>query len=81
MLSDQQDVLHCLVEQFTQQLNGFKISEINTRSEGRRVPTVEMVMDVPTQLEINTAITKLKNDKAPELVVFGQSYYNMVELE
>jgi hypothetical protein len=40
-----------------------------------------MVMDVPTQLEINTAITKLKNDKAPEVVVSGHCYYNMVELE
>ena len=62
-------------------MDGFQISEINARSEGFRVTTVEMVMDVPTQLEINTAITKLKNDKAPEVVVSGHCYYNMVELE
>ena len=60
MLGDQQDVLHCLVEQFTQQLDGFKISEINTRNERFTVTTVEMVMNVPTQLEINTAITNLQ---------------------
>lgn len=43
--------------------------------------TIEMVMDVPTQLEINTAITKLKYNKASEVVVFGQCYYSLVELE
>jgi hypothetical protein len=38
-------------------------------------------MDVPTQVEKNTAITKLKNNKVPEVIVFGQSYYNLLELE
>jgi hypothetical protein len=37
-------------------------------------------MDVPTQLEINTAITKLKHN-TPEVIVFGQSYYKLVEME
>jgi hypothetical protein len=36
---------------------------------------VEMGMDVHNQLEKNTAITKLKNNKAPEVILFGQSYY------
>jgi hypothetical protein len=45
------------------------------------VTAVEMVMDVPTQLEINTPIIQLKINKAPEVVVFGQSYYNLVEWE
>jgi hypothetical protein len=32
-------------------------------------------------LEKKTEITKLKNNKAPEVIVFGQSYYSLVELE
>jgi glycine/serine hydroxymethyltransferase len=56
-------------------MDGFTISEINIRSEGFIVTIVEMGMDVHTQLEKDTAITKLKNNKAPEVIVFGQSYY------
>lgn len=39
--------------------------ETNNRSDGFLVPTEEKDMDVPTQLEINSAIAKLKNNKAP----------------
>jgi hypothetical protein len=45
------------------------------------VTTVEKGMDVPIQLEINTAIAKLKINKSPQVIVFGQSYYNLVEPE
>jgi hypothetical protein len=54
------------------------ISETDTRSEGFIARTEEMDMDNPIQLEINTAIAKLKNNKAPgsysipaELLKFG----------
>ena len=41
------------------------ISETETRSEGFIVSTEEIDMDNPIQLEINTALAKLKNNKAP----------------
>ena len=41
------------------------ISETDTRSEGFIGSTEEMDMDNPIQLEINTAVAKLKNNKAP----------------
>jgi hypothetical protein len=41
------------------------ISETDTRRVGFIVSNVEMDMDVLIQLEINTAIAKPKNNKAP----------------
>jgi len=52
-------------EHFTGFLDGFMIYETDTRSEGFIVSTEEMDMDNPIQLEINTDIAKLKNNKAP----------------
>jgi len=56
------------------------ISETDTRSEGFIGSTEEMDMDNPIQLEINTAIAKLKNNKAPgsysipaKLLKFGRA--------
>jgi hypothetical protein len=41
------------------------LSETNTKSDGFLASTEEIYMDVPTQLEINSAPAKPKNNKAP----------------
>jgi len=41
------------------------IYETDTRNEGFIVSNEEMDMDNPIRMEINTAIAKLKNNKAP----------------
>jgi len=58
------------VEHFTEFLDGFMIYETDTRSEGFIVSTEEMDMDNLIQLEINTAIAKLKKIKFQEVTVF-----------
>jgi hypothetical protein len=59
------------------------ISETDTRNEELVVSIEEVDMDVPTQLEINTAIAKLRNNKVPgsdsipaELLKFGGGELN-----
>jgi hypothetical protein len=64
-LCGQQDVLNHRVEHFTELLDGFIIFEMDTTHEELIVSIEEVDLDVPAHLEINTAIGKLKNSKAP----------------
>jgi hypothetical protein len=83
MSSDQQDVLNCWAEHFTELLDGFMIYEMDVNSE-KLVGSIEEVdVDVPTQLEINTPIAKLKNNRVSgsssilaELLKFGGAEMN-----
>jgi hypothetical protein len=64
-------VLNRWVEHFTEIQDRVMISETDTRSEELVLSTEEVDMDVPTKLEINTAIAKLKNSKAPVMAVIN----------
>jgi hypothetical protein len=65
MLCDQQDVLNHWADHFTELSHAFMMPEMDTRSEDLVLSIEAVDMDVPAQSEINTAIAKLRNNKAP----------------